>query len=1123
MIDPLSPMPSTPGTDLDQSLPSPQSFSLNKSHESDSILPDSVSNDDEAENYSMVDENIDSIMTSPGDKNTQVKAEPKKNIAALRNISSLHDIKYIFKSLPSLSNRLVLKTGIPGITIKTANVRTIEHTMRPVRCIPTEADWKRMRNNPALNNLDKERNDPELSQVWKLAAGSSSPPRMENKLEYTEPTSDVTSSKTVFHVSQHHTIDLPQQMHTLEITERGSNKVFLTSQSESVEAKDLIPDDIERLPNPRRRYNKKVEFGDGWFVWRKHNVDESLCEKYNDFIQELVAKHETEPLKALIKEKELSTDVKDVIFCIGFYQIVLSKINILVENYNLLVDDAIDFVRSRLKLKRDEFTKLCKEVFEGTYIEPANLKLHDYLSKETLKKLERPTVPRHDVTQHLSQDLIDKMIRIKGLNIKTLPEDSMPQDLTIKQEPSDPYASYGTSVSIVDPASVDVVNEADVIGEGNMCIQFFYEDPNTGSKVAFKPVYVRDEEDIKCVMALCNERAAEFKYRYGQIKKPVRYYSEVVRAKTQLSPAVVKYIKACFTKQGMKHNRIDYQKKEVPRAQPFYDFEVAGVKKEKKHTIANVMPLSSEDEDDPVDSDTEIEEFDPAPHHQLAAVTVPKKRVPFKPRAPQQNLTDDSERVLEERVLGIVLPKIKGDEKIFTKKRKQAYKAQDGRSKDNPLTCKMYNLNQILDSNNHKGRRSNETLKLNSLIKTKRKKPRKVESDSSSDTDLDDSDLFLDDLYRSKESGNTRKSARIKEKFVLFADEDANEDNPDDPPSVSDTSQFDVVEITPLQPSPRRVINPPSPTRRVTFSDTEMTNSEKSITAAAITTSQINSMRPGSRTSSKNPVYSPVTSPNIIERALSALSERSSSQSSNRPDSQLGENSSRPGSRNTSQDRPKSRNKKIDGKSVGVIEDSEVDAPVFTPRRRQEERNISRPPSQADIDNYEAAAELESAKKKPDDSVTKVASTDINKFDQKYIRTSKKARVEKMLAKQKRKAEKNEKKKLLGFGQKKEDVNLDELKKPNKPSNIKKAQVSKEESDLVMSLLFEAEMAVSSQKNSSQQVASSSRMAASSSTNIVSTPMASTSTKEIMQFEEYNCIVNETETNTDIDDLLNTL
>ena len=1123
MIDPLSPMPSTPGTDLDQSLPSPQNFSSNKANETDSILPDLFSNDEDGENYSMVDENTDTTMTSPSDKDAQVKVEAKKNITDLKKISSLHDIKYIFKSLPSLSNRLVLKTGIPGITIKTANVRTIQHIMRPVRCIPTEADRKRIQNNPALTNLDKDRNDPELSLVWKLAAGSSSPPRMQNEFERTGLIRDVTSSKTVFHVSQQHTIDLPQQMNTLEITERGSNKVFLTADSDTVEANALIPEEIKRMPTPRRRYNKKVEFGDGWFVWRKRHVDADFCEKYNEFVKELEEKHETDPLKALMKEKEINKDVEDVNFTIGFYQAILTKINILVDTYNLQVDDAIDFVRPRYKIKTNEFKEFCVEVFEGTCIEPANLKLNTFLSKETMKRLEHPTVPKTDVTQHLSQDLIDKMIRIKGVKIKTVPEDLIPQDLTIKQEQSDEYTSYGASVSIVDPASVDVVDDADVIGEGNMCIQFFYEDPNTGSKVSFKPVYVRDEEDIKCVMALCNERAAEFKYRYGQIKKPLRYYSEVVRAKTRLSAAVVKYIKACFTKQGMKYNRIDYQKREVPRAQPFYDFKVAGMKKETKHTVANVMPVSSEDEDDSSDSDIEIEEFDPAPHHQLAAVNVPTKRVPFKPRAPQPNQTDDSERVLEERVLGFALPKIKGDEKIFTKKRKQAYKAQDGRTKDNPLTCKMYNLNQILDSSNHKGRRSNETLKLNSLIKTKRKKPKKVESESSSDTDLDDSELFLDDLYRTKESGNTRKSARIKDKLVLFTDEDTNEVLTDGP-SVMDNAPYEVIEITPLQPSPRKVIHPPSPTRRVTFSDTELTNSEKSITATAVTTSQINSLRTGSKAASKNQNYSPIRSPIIIERALSALSERSSSQSSNRPDSQLGENSSRPGSRNTSQDRPISRNKKIYGESVGVIEDSEVDAPVFAPRRRQEEKNISRPPSQADINNYEAAAELESAKTKEDDSVTKVAPTDINKFEQYKIRTSKKARVKKMLEKQKRKAEKNEKKKLLGFGQKKEDINLDELKNQNKPSNIKKAQVSKEESDLVMSLLIEAEMAVSSQKNSSQQVTSSSIMAASSSTNnIVTSQMASTRSKEIRQFEEFNRIVNETETHTDIDDLLNTL
>ena len=1123
----------------------------------------------------MVDESVveSSEALSPHQTNhkVQVKVENKKHLEALKNIQ--------LKSMPSLSNRLVMKTGLKGISIKTVCLRIEPQAMNPDRYSPTEQERSSfMHNNPTIKQLDQDRNDFELSLAWKLVTGSASPPRIQEneitEVNLTDPSPALAASTTTFHVAHKNTIDLPQRMHSTEITERGHNKVLLTANSDRVEVNSLKSPEQE-MKNVKRRYIRKLEFGDGWFMWRKRKVDTALCQEFIDWIDEIKTKFETiETLKAIAQEKKMNK-CPDVLFAEKFYEIILSKVQHLTDKCDLTMEAAIDFVRPHLKKSVDEFNKLCEDVFKGDIIVPEDIILEDILSQDTMKRLEHPTEPRGDVTQHLSKELINKMKRMKC--VKT--DKDLPEDLTIKQEPSyDPYSTFGTSVSIIDPASVQVICEEDVIGDGDMCIQFFYEDPITGSKVSFRPVYVRCEEDIKAVMALCSERAAEFRYKCGHIKRPVRYYSEVVRAKTRLSPQIIKYITSCFTKQGMKYNRIDYKKKEMPRLQRYYDYDndyeeqkkgKLNIKKERKHDRRCVQVLDniehSSDEGDRADSEDEVEEFD-----KVVAPFLPPKMPKRRPKSarPKPKPKDDSERVLEERVFGISLPKLREDEKIFTKKRKDLFKARDGKAKDVANYCiTMQNVDQILDSRDagNQEKQPNERLKLTSLIKSNKRRPKKVVSDnSSSESDIDE--FFLNDQYRNKESGKTRRSARFKSKLELFGEYEETVDEPE--PMVeelSDGQPMEIIDENPIIPTQQTYgaamktinkLNSPSQFRRVTFKDKEITravqpNSSKSRTPETATTSQQISSRPASRSSShpdyrpssklNNSTFSPVNSPVVIDRALSALSVRSSSQTSNRPDSRSDGGESRPGSnleRPRSKMMSRSTSKKHFGESINFIEDPEEDSPVLAPRRRQQDKQSSRPSSQAEIEHFEKTAmsdDKDTGNDNKDETVAKVGPVDLQKFDQIQIRKSKKKRIKKILDKQKRKAEKNEKKKLLGFGQKKEDVNLETDNKPSKTVSIKKAQVTKEESDLVRALLIEAEMAMTAENMSMQQhssvsslqFGSESRLQNNSATSIVSEALSSeyqagSSSKEIVNFEEYESIM-QTETHTDLDDILNTL
>jgi hypothetical protein len=209
-------------------------------------------------------------------------------------------------------------------------------------------------------------------------------------------------------------------------------------------------------------------------------------------------------------------------------------------------------------------------------------------------------------------------------------------------------------------------------------------------------------------------------------------------------------------------------------------------------------------------------------------------------------------------------------------------------------------------------------------------------------------------------------------------------------------------------------------------------------------------------------------------------------------------NSSRPASRAASaaESRPESRAESRAGsragktarKAFGVdpdsIEEPDRDSPVLTPRARrlEKERRVASlglsPPKhlhttqevsgQCKIENRSAVTSGMTG--------DKYIVTSLQRFDQIAVKKSKQEKVSKLLARQKRKAERLARKKYRGFGQptpaaavegdkvsvKKEEEKLEkrEQMRKLKLSAARHSHLTQEESDLIASLLLDAETAV---------------------------------------------------------------
>ena len=370
---------------------------------------------------------------------------------------------------------------------------------------------------------------------------------------------------------------------------------------------------------------------------------------------------------------------------------------------------------------------------------------------------------------------------------------------------------------------------------------------------------------------------------------------------------------------------------------------------------------------------------------------------------------------------------------------------------------------------------------------------------SSSSESSEDEDFMenVEDLYRSKESDLVRKSARLRKKYNNLAKQDDQElvaagpaeslsqmraeaASPDN--SVRETGKLSKNRLSPsvdLQVKNKIDTAASASPRRVTFTNDTPVQAWSS--SAATTSVKIDVRREAE------------VEADLVEDMIRAASRNSSRPTSRTEVGAPGAADSRPGSRVDSRadSRAGSRAGKMTRKAFGVdpdtIEEPDRDSPVLTPRARRLEKErrvaslgLSAPkilPAQVVSDESMTQTRLSSPM--PGGASSTVTSsakdkyivTSLQSFDQIAVKKSKQEKVSKLLARQKRKAEKLEKRKYRGFGQTaaaESDEESDRKMKAEKQERIRKLKLSaarsshltQEESDLIASLLQDAESAV---------------------------------------------------------------
>jgi hypothetical protein len=236
------------------------------------------------------------------------------------------------------------------------------------------------------------------------------------------------------------------------------------------------------------------------------------------------------------------------------------------------------------------------------------------------------------------------------------------------------------------------------VGQGSKCLQFFYESPEDGEKIAFKPVYVDNDEEVHCVVALVAERAAEYQSKVGLRPRPVLYYSDAVRAKSRLDPDIVRYIERCFTKKGMKDHRTGFKKRAYPRRKETLIVKRT-VKTESEQEAQETQEEEKEKEEEEIDMPVSVETA-PARKRQARRLRISE---PLKEASqiqePLEDLDDEAaKRSLEELVFGGVMPKVRQKEKELTKPPSEragrgGHNVRDEANPDSVLNAVGYMLN----------------------------------------------------------------------------------------------------------------------------------------------------------------------------------------------------------------------------------------------------------------------------------------------------------------------------------------------------------------------------------------------------------------------------------------------
>jgi len=279
---------------------------------------------------------------------------------------------------------------------------------------------------------------------------------------------------------------------------------------------------------------------------------------------------------------------------------------------------------------------------------------------------------------------------------------------------------------VTSPASLN----SDAVGMGEKLVQFFYRNPVDNSTQVFPPVQVNSDKEVRFVVALVIENSKEFTMRvFPEVKmQPIQYSTEAAVAKTVLPDQVVKHIKKCFTKTGMRLMKVGRRNSQRNQR------NILKRKSKLKGVNADVKMNDVEEVEDAKD-DEEV---------------VVEENVPTSDKILEE---------LEERVFGEIMPKVKHGRTRRIEKADQ----QDGlvlRAVDYILQkkkkCKELGMEDV--ENEAPAPPIFKTLK-----KRWPKRGRIIPIDFNDLSDDDDEDFKVSNIKKA-DGKNRRKSERLKER-----------------------------------------------------------------------------------------------------------------------------------------------------------------------------------------------------------------------------------------------------------------------------------------------------------------------------------------------------------------------
>ena len=548
--------------------------------------------------------------------------------------------------------------------------------------------------------------------------------------------------------------------------------------------------------------------------------------------------------------------------------------------------------------------------------------------------------------------------------------------------------------------------------------------------------------------------------------KPVQYYSSAVKARSILDPDVVRHIEKCFTKKGMKEMKAGRKKRAYPKRKEIIKIpsDYYRIKEEApEEDIAEPEYDATAEEDDEED----VDEVDEVPE-------VPDEYVPTESEMRSQL----EEEVFGEVEFGEIIRKKKPLRSGVSDRTGRGGRNEDAK-KQLPDKVVLGAVGYMLDNDN-KGKEG--SLNLNSLFKKRgRRKKKRTDFDAFSDeeeytlpSNLCMKNTGVDGSRKSKritmrrdsgennaeaktadtEAAVSEKEPALVEKVITEAPASA-ESEPDQAEAreekLEQIREIVVTKLAPAEsvPSPAPLVAQTAFTEPSSSSEDELVKKEKKLKRG----------RGGAAKEDSGDA-----SQEEIEEMIRCVSRasRPSSQASDRPESQ--------------QSRPSSALPKKYARHLDGLGSPDRDSPVLAPRQRQKEARDkqleavkqklyspravtpvqARSPTKHDIvsENYLKQQELSLSVS------SEVTKPSLGIFEQAYARKGQASKIKKLMEKQKKKAEKRQNKKYQGFGDKKEDEAEDEKIKNEKKEQkkreqvLKKAQVSRQEADLMKELLM---------------------------------------------------------------------